>query len=405
MSSFDSPGGGGGYEPRPGEPAWGGPPPPPAGGPGRRPRRERLRLALALLVTAVLAGTIGGGIVAAQNSRDTAASAGGPPVAASPAPVAATTSDARAALAKITPSVVAVNTTIEGGGPFGRGGGSGAGTGIIVGASGEVVTNAHVVANANSVRVQVPGHGTVTARVVGSDAGADLALLRLSGVSDLPVATFAASSTVHVGDPVLAVGNAEGYGGAPTVTEGIISALDRDLPADSDASSRLRGLLQTDAALNPGNSGGALVDSAGRVVGVTTAIASGQRGTQAQSIGFAIPSDTVTKALPGLRSGRRVGPSANATPTAFLGVELADTSGSGAQIAGVDPGSPADGAGLRAGDVVTSADGTNIGGAADLRAVIAKHKPGDRISVTWRPGGQGQTKTATVRLASRPTTG
>src|SRR6266545_1673494 len=278
MSSFDSPGGGGGYEPQPGGPAWGSLPPPPAGGPGRRPRRDRLRLALALLVTAVLAGTIGGGIVAAQHSRETAATAGGPPVVATPAPVAATTSDARAALAKITPSVVTINTTIEGGGPFGRGGGSGAGTGIIVGASGEVVTNAHVVANSSTIRVQVPGHdGTVTARVVGSDASADLALLRLSGVSDLPVATFAASSTVHVGDPVLAVGNAEGYGGAPTVTEGIISALDRDLPADSDTSSRLRGLLQTDAALNPGNSGGALVDSAGRVVGLTTAIAGGSR--------------------------------------------------------------------------------------------------------------------------------
>src|SRR6266545_2931696 len=159
MSSFDSPGGGGGYEPQPGGPAWG-------------------SLALALLVTAVLAGTIGGGIVAARNSSETAASAGGPPVAATPAPVAATTSDARAALAKITPSVVTINTTIEGGGPFGRGGGSGAGTGIIVGASGEVVTNAHVVANSSTIRVQVPGHdGTVTARVVGSDASADLALL------------------------------------------------------------------------------------------------------------------------------------------------------------------------------------------------------------------------------------
>ncbi|HEX6677637.1 MAG TPA: trypsin-like peptidase domain-containing protein [Actinomycetes bacterium] len=403
MSSFDSPGGG--DEPHGGGPAWGSPPQP-AGGPGGRPRRDRLRLALALLVTAVLAGTIGGGIVAAQHGLEAAAAAGGPPVAASPAPVAATTSDARAALAKITPSVVTINTTIEGGGPFGRGGGSGAGTGIIVGASGEVVTNAHVVANAGTIRVQVPGHnGTVTARVVGSDASADLALLRLSGVSDLPVATFAASSTVHVGDPVLAVGNAEGYGGAPTVTEGIISALDRDLPSDSDASGPLRGLLQTDAALNPGNSGGALVDTAGRVVGVTTAVAGGQRGTQAQSIGFAIPSDTVTKALPDLRSGRRVGPSANASPTAFLGVELTDSGASGAQVGAVEPGSPADGAGLRAGDVITSADGSDVGGAADLRAVIAKHKPGDRISLSWRPGGQGQTRTATVRLASRPTTG
>jgi putative serine protease PepD len=402
MSSFDSPGGEqpGRSEPHAGGPAWGSLPPPPAG-PGRR-RGGGWRLALALLVTAVVAGVAGGGIVAAQNNRATSASAGGPPVAATPAPIAATTGDVRTALSKIQPAVVAINTTVGSNGPFGRGG-SGAGTGIIVSASGEVVTNAHVVANADTIRVQVPGHnGTVTARVVGSDASADLALLRLQGLSDLPVATFAETSTVHVGDPVLAVGNAEGYGGAPTVTEGIVSALDRDLPADSDTSGRLRGLIQTDAALNPGNSGGALVDSAGRVVGVTTAIAGGRGGTQAQSIGFAIPSDTVLKALPGLRSGRRVAPEPNASPTAFLGVELADAGGAGAQVAAVDPGSPADDAGLRAGDVVTNADGTKIDSPADLRAVIARHKPGDRIGLTWQPSGQGQPKTATVRLARRP---
>jgi S1-C subfamily serine protease len=397
MSSFEGPGG---YEPQPGGPAWGSPPPPPAG--GRRPGRDRWRLALVLVVTAVLAALVGGGVVAAQSGSGTPAPAGGPPVAAAPAPAAATTSDARSAIAKIEPAVVAINTTLEGAGPFGRGGGSGAGTGIVVSASGEVVTNAHVVANAGSIRAQVPGHGTVTARVVGSDAGADLALLRLQGLSGLPVATFAAGSTVHVGDPVLAVGNAEGYGGAPTVTEGIISALDRDLPSDAGASGPLRGLLQTDAAINPGNSGGALVDSAGRVVGVTTAVAGGQRGTPAQNIGFAIPSDAVLKALPGLRAGRNVGSGSTASPTAFLGVELAGTGGAGAQVGAVVPGSPADDAGLRAGDVVTGADGTGVGGPADLQAVIARHKPGDRISLTWRPGGQGQAKTATVTLARRP---
>jgi putative serine protease PepD len=401
MSSFESPGGGsgGGYGPQPRGPAWGSPPPPPA--PGRRPGRDRWRLALALVVTAVLAAVVGGGIVA-TNGQEARAPAGGPPVAAAPAPAAATTSDARSAIAKIEPSVVAINTTVEGAGPFGRGGGSAAGTGIIVSASGEVVTNAHVVANADTIRVQVPGHGTVTAKVVGSDAGADLALLRLQGLSGLPVATFAPTSTVHVGDPVLAVGNAEGYGGTPTVTEGIVSALDRALPSDSGASGPLRGLLQTDAAINPGNSGGALVDSAGRVVGVTTAVAGGQRGTPAQNIGFAIPSDAVLKALPGLRAGRNVGSSSSASPTAYLGVELADTGGGGAQVAAVQPGSPAAGAGLRAGDVVTSADGSDVGGPADLQAVIARHKPGDRISLTWRPGGQGQTRTATVQLARRP---
>ncbi len=372
-----------------------------------RPALGRWRLPLALLVTAVLAATLGGGMVAILQGHAGAAQGapGSPAVSAAAAPTAATTSDVRAALAKIEPAVVAITTTTVGGvGPFGGGNGSGAGTGIIVAASGEVVTNAHVVADATTIRVQVPGHGgTVAATVIGADSTADLALLRLQGVSGLPVATFAATSTVHVGDPVLAVGNAEGYGGAPTVTEGIISALNRDLPGDSN-SATLHGLLQTDAAINPGNSGGALVDTAGRVVGVTTAVAGGQRGAPAQNIGFAIPTDAVLKALPGLRAGGRATPGSGGAqrgnPSAFLGVGLGDTGGAGALVAAVEPGSPAAAAGLQAGDVITAADGTKIGSASDLRAAIARHQPGDRISLSWQRGGQ--TRTATVTLARRP---
>jgi S1-C subfamily serine protease len=383
----------------PGGPASGGGTPAGPGGPRSRPVGGRWRLALALLLTAVLAGTIGGVIVAARGDAQPGKAA---LVSATPAPAAATTGDVRTALAKVMPAVVTI-TTVDGS-TFRGGQRGGAGTGIIVAANGEVVTNAHVVEGASSIRVQLPGRsGTITARVVGSDAGADLALLRLDGVSGLPVATFAADSTVHVGDPVLAIGNAEGYGGTPTVTEGIVSALDRNLPAGAGASGTLRGLLQTDAAINPGNSGGPLVDTAGRVVGVTTAVAGGQRGAQAENIGFAIRSDTVVKALPDLRAGRNVAGGSSARPTAFLGVQLSDTGGTGALVGAVEPGSPAADAGLRAGDVITNADGTSIGSAADLQAVIAKHKPGDRISLSWRPGGQGSAKTATVTLDRRST--
>jgi S1-C subfamily serine protease len=382
--------------------------PPDLGDRGHGGSRSRAwRMALVVALTALLAGGLGGGIVAIQSHAAEKAPAVGPAVSAAAtqsAPAAATTSQLQAALAKISPSVVNITTVGGGEGGFFGGGGRGAGTGIITRSDGEVVTNAHVVADATSIRVQIPGRsGTVAATVVGSDASVDLAVLHLQGVSDLPAATFAATSTVHVGDPVLAVGNAEGYGGAPTVTEGIISAMNRDLPADQ-GSATLHGLLQTDAAINPGNSGGALVDSAGRVVGITNAIAGGSRGQPAQNIGFAIPTDTVLKALPALRAGRNLGSGqGNQTPTAFLGVELADTGqGGGALVAAVGPGTPAAGAGLRPGDVITAADSTTIASASDLRSVIARHKPGDKIKLTWRPNGQGETRSATVTLSRRP---
>jgi len=361
---------------------------------------------LVIALTAVLSAAIGGGIVAATRGHGTTLTAGPVAVSNAPVPAAQTTSDARTAIAKIEPSIVLINTTVSSG--LG-GSGSGAGTGIIVTAAGEVVTNAHVVENASSIRVTVPGHGAVSATVEGSDANADLALLRLQGLSGLPAATFASTSTVNVGDPVLAVGNAEGYGGTPTVTEGIISALNRSLPADStNASGALRGLIQTDAAINPGNSGGALADSAGRVIGITTAIAAGDRGQPAQNIGFAITSDTVTSAIPALRAGRKVAPnsgsgSGSTTNRAFLGVQLQDTGGNGAQVAIVDSGTPAASAGLAAGDLITNAGGTKITSASDLQAVLAKHKPGDKVTITWQQGGQnGQTRSATVTLANRP---
>ncbi|HEV8648594.1 MAG TPA: trypsin-like peptidase domain-containing protein, partial [Actinomycetes bacterium] len=387
-------------------PSYGGPPTD-VGGRGRGAGRGRgWRMALALLVTAVLAGGIGGAIVAAtQGHAGAQVPAGGPAASAAAVPATGTTSQVRAALAKIAPSVVDITTAGGGeGGFFGGGGSGGAGTGIITGAAGEVVTNAHVVAGASSVRVHVPGHsGTVTATVVGSDSSVDLAVLHLQGLSGLPTATFAATSTVHVGDQVLAVGNAEGYGGAPTVTEGIISALNRDLPAGEGAAA-LRGLLQTDAAINPGSSGGALVDTAGRVVGITNAIAAGSRGQPAQNIGFAIPTDTVLKVLPALRAGRNVtgGGNASGTPTAFLGVDLSDAGqGAGALVAAVEPGTPAAAAGLQPGDMITAADGTTISSPADLRSVVARHKPGNKIKLTWRPSGQSQTRSATVTLATR----
>ena len=370
-----------------------------------RPHRARRLGAgvVALSLTAVLAGVAGGGIVAAMDNSSS--STGSPTASTSPAPVASAGGDISKAVSTIEPSVVNITAKISGGsGQFGggfrgQGGGTSAGTGIIVTSDGQVVTNAHVVAGATSISVQVPGHnGAVSATVIGSDSNADLALLQLKGVSGLTAATFAASSTVHVGDSVLAVGNAEGYGGSPTVTLGIVSATNRSLSgSSSDSGSSLTGLIQTDAAINPGNSGGPLVDTAGRVVGINTQVATGADTSRAaQNIGFAIPSDKVLAELPKLRAGG--GSSTSPSGGAYLGVSVENGTG-GAVIAQVVPGGAAANAGLQAGDVVTAVGGTRVGSADELQAAIAQHNSGDKVTVTVTRDGQQHT--VTVELGSR----
>ena len=222
----------------------------------------------------------------------------------------------------VDPAVVDVNTTVD----ALEGGGQAAGTGMLVTASGEIVTNNHVVQGADSVTVTIAGRGTRPATVVGTDPTADIAVLRVGGLSNLATVTFGNSSTVTVGDPVVAIGNALGLGGSPTVTEGIISATGRTITAADKTGSNeetLHGLLQTDAPISPGNSGGPLVDAAGGVIGMDTAAASA--GTTGSSLGFAIPANAVERIaeeigthrdLPGLLFGR----------TPFLGVEVVDSS-------------------------------------------------------------------------------
>jgi putative serine protease PepD len=323
----------------------------------------------------------------------------GPPAVASSStsvqnlPAAANVSSSvKSALAQIEPSVVIINDTVTSG-PGGRGGfggfggfqQSGAGTGIIISSDGEVVTNAHVVNRASDIKVTLNDGSTHSASLVGIDTGQDLAVIKVSGVSGLKPATFANSDSVQVGDSVIAVGNALGYGGSPTVTEGIISAKGRSL---SDSTANMSGLLQTDAAINPGNSGGPLVDVNGDVVGINVAVATGNSVEPAQNIGFAIPSNTVVKNLPALKAGKN---SAGTTRTAaFLGVQVTDADG-GAGVVAVQPGSPADNAGLRAGDVVTKLGDTTIGNASDLQQAVRDHKPGDTVTLSVVRGGNTQT--------------
>jgi putative serine protease PepD len=309
-------------------------------------------------------------------------------------------SSVKSALAKIEPSVVIINDTVttsgNGRGGFGGFGGfqaDGAGTGIIISADGEVVTNAHVVNGATNIKVTLPNNGgTHDATVVGMDTGKDLAVIKVSGVSGLTAATFADSDTVQVGDSVIAVGNALGYGGSPTVTEGIVSAKDRSL---QDSEDNLSGLLQTDAAINPGNSGGPLVDTNGDVVGINVAVATGTSSEPAQNIGFSIPSNTVVKALPDLKAGKSSGGATQSTT--YLGVQIADAQ-DGAGIVAVQPGSPADKAGLKANDIITKFDDTTISDSADLQRAVRAQKPGDTATLTVIR--DGQTMTVKVTLGS-----
>jgi S1-C subfamily serine protease len=380
-------------------------------------RRGGRRGAAALLVAAVVVSAAASGVVVHlvddHSTTGVAATAATAPVTSAssstsnlpqPAQVA---SDVKSALAKIEPSVVLINDTITGA-ASGRGGfggfqESGAGTGIVISADGLVVTNAHVVNGATDIQVSLPNNGgTHAASIVGIDVSQDLAVIKVAGVSNLKAATFANSDSTEVGDNVLAVGNALGYGGAPTVTEGILSAKGRSLHGTSDS---LTNLLQTDAAINPGNSGGPLTDASGQVIGINVAVASGSATEPAQNIGFAIPSNTVVSALPALKAGAGAGTQATPGTTqsgTYLGVSVADAN-PGALIESVQQGSPADGAGLQAGDVITAIDGKAVADGGALQQVIRADKSGTTVTLSvTRNGGTStiKVKLGTTQLSS-----
>ena len=280
-----------------------------------------------------------------------------------------------------------------------------AGTGMVLTSSGDVLTNNHVIRGATTVKVVVPATGrSYTASVVGYDVSDDVAVLQASGASNLKTASLGSSSTVDVGEPVNAVGNAGGTGRLTSAT-GTVTGLARAITVNNDqgGSERLTGLIETNAAVRPGDSGGPLLNAGGQVVGMDTAASVGYGGQQsATGDGYAIP---ITKALSiaeQIQSG-----DASATVhvggTGFLGVEVAANSyaGSGAVVASVVPGSPADAAGLTVDDLITSFGGHAISSPAGLTAIVMTQKPGTPISATY-VDQTGATQTTTVTLASGP---
>jgi S1-C subfamily serine protease len=248
------------------------------------PRRNRLVAAAALTLAAATAGAATG-YVAGQAGDDTSGAAPSTPAVATGMSPSTGGIDVAAVVAAVEPSTVSISThVVQQQGPF-QVEGEGAGTGIVIDKEGHILTNAHVVDGATEVSVAVNGEER-SAEVVGGDVSRDVAVLRLDDPSGVVPAKLGASSDVAVGDQVVAIGNALALEGGPTVTQGIISALDRSIDT---ASSRLTHLIQTDAAISSGNSGGPLVNASGEVIGVNTAVASSGGGVQASNIGFVIP--------------------------------------------------------------------------------------------------------------------
>jgi putative serine protease PepD len=277
--------------------------------------------------------------------------------------------------------------------------GVGAGTGVILTAEGEVLTNAHVVEGATTVRVLVAGEAQPrTATIVGDDPSADLALLRLEGEGGLPTVTFGASSGVAVGDDVVAIGNALGLQGGPTVTRGIVSALGRTLET---ARGTLEGLIQTDASISSGNSGGPLVNVQGQVIGINTAVAATNRTTSAENIGFAIAVDRIAPVVERLRragSGASPDPAPAPGASARLGVEAVDstTGRQGATVQSVTPLSAAALAGVEEGDLIVRIGDKDVVDATSLAGAVRSYAPGDKVDVVVVRDGRRLTLPATL---------
>jgi S1-C subfamily serine protease len=321
---------------------------------------------------------------------------------------------------KVDPGLVDVVSTL------GYQNGEAAGTGQVLTSTGEVLTNNHVIDGATSVKVRDIGNGrTYTAKVVGYNKTKDVAVLQMQNASGLQTVSLS-SAGVQAGQKVVAVGNALGKGGTPSVATGKVTATGRTITAsDEDAGNaeQLHGLIQTNAGIQPGDSGGPLLNTAGDVVGMNTAASSnisttafGTQSEQPATQAFAIPITEATSIASQIKAGQ-ASSTVHIGATAFLGVEVSPESGAGgfggfgngdgsstsggATVAGVVNGSAAAQAGLAQGDVITSVAGHTIASSTDVSSALAAHHPGDKISLSWTDQS-GQSQTATVTLGSGP---
>ncbi len=433
---------------------YGAPPPgygvgnamPPAPGPAQRRRGHGVALAvgaLFLLVAAVAGVAIGhavwhsGGTASAAGAGGAApqpfggssgnGSSGSGSSGGSTSSAAGGPSNVSSIASGVDPGLVDIDTSL------GYEGAEAAGTGMVLTSSGEVLTNNHVIDGATTINATDLGNGrTYSATVVGYDRSADVAVLQLQNASNLKTVTLGNSATLRTGTPVVGIGNAGGSGGTPSSAGGSVTALNQSITATDDGdgtSEQLSGLIQTNADIQPGESGGPLVSTAGKVLGMDTAASSGTTfespNGSTSNEGFSIPINTAVTAAKEIESG-----SASSTVyigrTAFLGVEVSTTdqsggSGSGfggfggsiggsggsstntpgATVAQVLSGSPADSAGLAEGDVITALGSHTVTSAQQLTQAVLQYHPGDRVTLQF-VNQNGQTQSAQVTLASGP---
>jgi S1-C subfamily serine protease len=320
-------------------------------------------------------------------------------------PVRQTTHLTTAQVARLVdPAVVDINTTVQ----LTQGTAQAAGTGMFISHDGYIVTNNHVVAGSTNIEVTIQGRpGRVQARFVGSNPLADIAVIKVDVASPVPIVHFGNSSALELDEPVVAIGNALGLGGEPTVTSGTISALDRAITATDDAGSNehLSDMIQTDAPIEPGNSGGPLVDTTGHVVGMNTAAASAD-GTRSTSLGFALPINRVARIAAQIEAAHAGGGVELGLP-AFLGIDGQNVdllkggpAKSGVDILGVLPGTPAARAGIVPGDIIIGFDGTATPTISSLSSLIHRHHPGQHALV--RIESSSGAETLGVQLAPGP---
>ena len=402
-----------------GAPTWSPPPPPAFSAPGASPRRPAgqpiAALAAVAAVAALAGGLIGGALVLAMQGPRTLVRS----TTIGPSPVAPLTNpgsptggiNVAAVLAKVEPGVVSIHTFD---GPAATARGVGAGTGMVITPDGEVLTNAHVTlideatcTVAPSIRVTLAGStAQKPVQVIAVDCSDDIALLRIPAATSLPTVELGDSASLRVGDPVVAIGNALDLPGGPTVTEGIVSALGRPLLGTAV---NLENLIQTDAAINPGNSGGPLVNAAGQVIGMNTAVAgSTGQGIAAQNLGFAIAMNTARPVIRQLQTGhasRAYLGVATQDVTAAVAAQVGISDTTGAIIDQVSAGSAAAAAGLQRNDVIVSINGNKVANAGDVQAAIRTAKPGDKITIGYHRNGQARTTVATLGSKSLTATG